>query len=147
MNSHHDDVISLIPGHFKGSYFDVVGYRGDISLNIAVAGGEYHGDIELCLRDTDAPYILKGEIDQFSFAAPPITSESVMPAGTFRVRLTRAKKLDNKRKESGSAISTLFLRSASSFASQAIFGVMSPDSVNRLGGGIWIAWMFKRAEY
>jgi hypothetical protein len=145
------DPAPLAAGRFDGYYFDVFGHRADVKLEVWQSISGYEGQCELRLHDTDMPVVLRGPADGLTSANVELFgTETPAPVTTLTFHLARVASGYEENGDIsipvGNARSVVFVASASSFARKAIFGVMSPDAVNRLGGGIWIAWEFKGTE-
>ena len=117
-------------GSFEGPYLDANGYRGTLKLSLAVDDVKISGNCHLTLRDTDDPLIYSGSVE-----------------GDFKAEsLTLKLNLNDPSPKDDSFLSletNLVVSDASSFAVQAIYGIISASPGSGLGGGVWIGWIFK----
>lgn len=128
---------------YKGQYFDIFGYQGEIRLSLTGVGENYSGSCEIVIAGNHAPLIYRGNVEAVFHGKAYLESTD----GTLRLDL----KLGDEEKpyaevaseqEKFSAESAVSIRSASSYAERAIYGVIPADPATGLGGGVWIAWHF-----
>lgn len=131
---------TLKSGDFEGQYQDSNGPRGTIKLSIAVDKKKVNGRCNLVIRDTDEPGIYDGD------------AEGSFKGNGLRLKMTLRRLIlpddqtqqDETYEEPPVVLeSDIIVKDASSFAEQAIYGIVSASPGSGLGGGVFIAWSFK----
>jgi hypothetical protein len=115
----------LESGLWEGEYIDANGHRGELGLDLETSASTVTGTMELVVRTEDEPQVINGEID-----------------GAVEGKSLRLHMVLEDRSEVIECVARV--RSAGSYARQALTGTIPALPRYGLGGGVWIAWHFRR---
>jgi hypothetical protein len=128
---------------FKGEYLDIFGYEGEIHLSFPNSNKNDLGSCKIIIGSQHEPKVFQGKVET-DFDQKSLSGST---SGTLKLHLTlegkdkNNSKVPSERKEF-SLETAVSIRTASSYAKQAIYGVFPASPDIGLGGGVWIAWHF-----
>ncbi len=121
------EAFSFKPGVWQGNYLDAFGYRGEIKLHTESKGEEISGKFELVLASEDQPKVVSGSV---SGKQKEGSVQLKMSVGKSQEPLEYSARIMN----------------ASSYATQCMSGMVTTPKNSDFGGGVWIAWRFKKGN-
>ncbi len=123
----------LLPGKWEGQYLDVNGHRGQLRMSLDYAGDTITGRYELRIAAEDKPQVIAG------------TLQGKTSGNRLNLSIPRA--ADAKQQQGRQPLAfDAEIRGAGSHAEQAMFGTIAGGVEGNFGGGVWIAWRFKRSN-
>jgi hypothetical protein len=111
-------------GHWEGDYTDVEGHRARVQLIITETGPNVKGRFELILSTEDQAEHYQGSLSGSA------NDDNIV----LRLHWHRGEPM----------VCALTLREPAAYAEEAVFGVCAAMPVLKLGGGVLIAWKFRR---
>lgn len=119
--------ISFKPGVWQGKYLDAFGYRGELKLETESKGEEISGKFELVLASEDRPKVVTG------------TVSGKQANGFVQLRMIVGKNQEPIEYDA-------HIMNAGAYATQCLSGMVTAPRKSDFGGGVWIAWRFKKGN-
>lgn len=137
-----ESVSAMEQGEYEGVYYDVMGHRGEIRFSLKREEQNFEGSCELILTDTDEPVAFRGTAESFAEV-----KEGQDEPSTARFRLEFVPPKDENYTTSEqqglwTAEFMIYVRPATPFAKQAMYGTLRATGDPGLSGGVWIAWKY-----